>query len=718
MNNIQINQNQARSSNNDKENEEGVNTKQNLSDKDIEKKKETEKEETEKAFNRSQKVGRTPPQVKIDRQKEEDKDRFISASGTPVLNSAGEENISKDGEIFSKSTTDQLEGTNHILKNTAEDNDVDDWLGCIDLEEQQVLEGKEEKVKKDNKKRGRKGSTPENIYKRSKGETVKEQEFSNFLKLYRKMERCADNLMSLIEQHIYTKNIVKDAVKELYGYKNKTKKIVETWTELPEKTLTSNASVQTQQQKRINLKTLTKTLHVNEFIPEKQTKEIGVQVNFDMEEETIKNREELLEQVADKTGNWNVMEQIISKQWSEEVYVNTVIEIGNPTKQPEKQDLAVIFDPDKENHKFNITEEKHIDEIIQNKLIGKGKTACLTSRKDLEITGENSGTTQEMCTYFIGADVSEGLEPSLLQACNKLKELMSFKKRDQAAIICDAELLTEKSRKIVECAFAETNVKLTLFDLGVLKKTNNTEGWSLKEKKTIKNYNTNALIIQAKGKSYADLLREVKGKVDAKDVKDAVRDLKKTRNGDLLITLKKEEDAIKLQEIITKKLNNQDIRQAGKLYTTVYINDLDAVISREEIKEAIGREVGMEGFEIKALKEVYGGRQVATVIMEDNKAQKLLEIGTIKVSWSSCRVREKVVFEKCFKCWRYGHRAQNCRGPDREDRCKKCGGYGHKMPDCKSDTEYCWTCENEGHRDFQCPKYKKALRQEIRKTYY
>lgn len=89
------------------------------------------------------------------------------------------------------------------------------------------------------------------------------------------------------------------------------------------------------------------------------------------------------------------------------------------------------------------------------------------------------------------------------------------------------------------------------------------EGWTRTQRRKKRDHETQALIIQAKGKTYAELLKKVRNKVSADDVSDPVKDLQKTRNGDLLVTLKNKEELKQLWAILSTKLKGGNIKKAG-----------------------------------------------------------------------------------------------------------------------------------------------------------
>ena len=120
---------------------------------------------------------------------------------------------------------------------------------------------------------------------------------------------------------------------------------------------------------------------------------------------------------------------------------------------------------------------------------------------------------------------------------------------------------------------------------------------------------------------------------------------------------------------------------------------------------------------VRPLRPAYNGNQVATVIMDEEDANKITAVGRIRIGLTLCRVQERIEIEKCYKCWDYGHKADKCSGEDRGERCRNCAQEGHMRKTCTSDS-YCPLC-NEAHEvgSRDCQRFKKALAAATRKGY-
>lgn len=85
------------------------------------------------------------------------------------------------------------------------------------------------------------------------------------------------------------------------------------------------------------------------------------------------------------------------------------------------------------------------------------------------------------------------------------------------------------------------------------------------------------------------------------------------------------------------------------------------------------------------------------------KLQEVKSLCGVAVKWERPWKRDRVIV--CHKCFQVGHIKVNCF---RNPKCGKCG-LEHGTEDCTSDTMYCVTCKQNGHKsgDSGCPTIKR-----------
>lgn len=229
-----------------------------------------------------------------------------------------------------------------------------------------------------------------------------------------------------------------------------------------------------------------------------------------------------------------------------------------------------------------------------------------------------------------------------------------------------------------------------------------------------------ALIIKPKeGKSFAEILTRVKKDPALQEVGQGVAGVRRTLAGDILLVLNKEsqDKADDFSTAVDQVLGDEATTSASVPTVMVEIVHMDGTTSREEVHEALVKDLG-ESFQLEAVmsvRDTYGGTRTALLKVTPQAAKKLLEKKTVRINWSSCRVREVIRPPKCFRCWQFGHIAKKCSSSvDRSKLCIRCGTDGHKADKCIAQT-CCILCkENGGEKtshisgSTKCPVYVKA----------
>lgn len=212
------------------------------------------------------------------------------------------------------------------------------------------------------------------------------------------------------------------------------------------------------------------------------------------------------------------------------------------------------------------------------------------------------------------------------------------------------------------------------------------------------------LIKPAEGKSYAEVLKELRERIKPEDVGAEVSRIRQTRAGDILVELGAEtKDKVAFGAALNAVLQEKATATCLEPRTTVEIRDLDALADEEEIRHAVEQQVGGNpgDLRIHLTKASSRGLKAAIVQLSVRIADKLEKEGTLRVGWVRCRVRRRITVLKCFKCLSYGHMSAACAGPDRSNLCYKCGNEGHLAAVCTADIS-CMLCRNRGLENKKC----------------
>ncbi|CAH1107167.1 unnamed protein product [Psylliodes chrysocephalus] len=305
---------------------------------------------------------------------------------------------------------------------------------------------------------------------------------------------------------------------------------------------------------------------------------------------------------------------------------------------------------------------------------------------------------------------------TLFQTIKEVRNLLQREGKEKIAVPELEGVEGEILKRMLEYLFVDTSIEIVVCKEVIPLKRNrrSTLGENLTEKP--RKSRKEAILVKSGEQTYAELLKTVKQKINPDDLGVQVKEIKKTRNGDLLLTV---ENGFDKTEILEKKIKEELPQTKTSLLLNkkiLHIRDLDETITIEEIREAIASQINVNpgSFEVRALRPSHSGLQNATVVITEEGANKLNRERKLKVGWTQCRIEERKKELKCYRCWEYGHTREKCTGQDRENSCMKCSKEGHKANECQNKA-YCINCKQEGHQtgNRKCTKNKNHPQQAI-----
>ncbi|CAH1110905.1 unnamed protein product [Psylliodes chrysocephalus] len=447
-----------------------------------------------------------------------------------------------------------------------------------------------------------------------------------------------------------------------------------------------------------------------ESMPKREMSTIGTQVTeSELEKELEISKNVMIATIKDtlrEDKGFNEISQVLKEAWPEEVFKCTKIDDTNVSSLNKEGDIAVIVDPQ------NLKMDKTMGtlELILPELANLIKESddkvdfILNSTKTINKNKEESEKVRAVYTVPWGTidEETKSLEKLYTQV-RSLKDAMEIHPTSSIHVVINGGMQNENPRKIFEYVFGGSNMDVIM--MGTIPKE--------PTKRTFRP-GPERMVVKCEGKSYADMLRDIKNKVNVNNMGLNIRNIKKTAKGDLMFELEGgKNEANILKDEIQKKVNATEIR-VHKQETLIHINDLDAITQAEEILESIARVIGPENKKfvtVKSLRPNRNGGQAATVAVQGKDlAKRITHDGRIKIGWINCRLRERYSFMRCYRCLEYGHHTKECKGEDKANLCRNCGKESHKASDCK-ENPYCLTCKIEGHRNDQikCPAFRALI---------
>lgn len=405
-------------------------------------------------------------------------------------------------------------------------------------------------------------------------------------------------------------------------------------------------------------------------------------------------------------------EDVKEELWPEELYSKVKVLVGNPLATQDEHSVVLV-----EPH------DAKMDTSIQRRyrdrypeLIGLAE-----DYDQLEtITIRRINEVQTQVNRKVSKIKLNDYKEHMWEQLTRLKREATSHGDTAITIHKLAGLDTKTMAKMVLAVFwnAQTEVKIfTPSEVDLIKRekkpAQTTAYQAVKKPRERKTY---ALIVDNTQKDYEALLDEVKGKIATCAASRAIKTVRSTKEGNLLIATERDKDALnELKETLlggTTKVKVRAIGQSEKV-STLHIRGLDATSKAADILAALKKIIGeVEGkqFKLTDLRPNIRNTQTATLIINEADAEKILRNGVIRVGFVNCKVEKRIPITRCFRCWAFEHTSENCKGLDRSGMCFKCGKEGHTQSNCPNEEE-CPLCNKSGHRagSGKCPNFRKVL---------
>lgn len=381
----------------------------------------------------------------------------------------------------------------------------------------------------------------------------------------------------------------------------------------------------------------------------------------------------------------NQVLQVITSKWPEEAFQNVKLRDDSPFES--KGDIAVVFDLATADAAYKnkifraapgVKARSRDGELTCGQLVMEGHSST-------DLLGETDEKVDRVFTIVVDSSKRDEVETAtdIRKALRRLKEYRIVK------FLATDDNLGQLTRKILEYEARRTEVEVSL----KLEKR-------LREVKQANNQVVPAtrFVVKVAGRSYADLLRDLKKNITKEETGD-VLSVKKGPKDELLLTLKAGKAVEDIKNAIGNKVEGAVVKEAGRRIPPVpyHVKDMDFEATADDIREGFKVLIGEEEIRVGALRPAFGGTQSATVLVPGLAAKKLKDVSRIQVGWVCCRLIQRESEARCYRCWEFGHTASGCKGEDRTKLCFNCGREGHVIATCEFSVR-CVACGKEGHK--------------------
>lgn len=217
-----------------------------------------------------------------------------------------------------------------------------------------------------------------------------------------------------------------------------------------------------------------------------------------------------------------------------------------------------------------------------------------------------------------------------------------------------------------------------------------------------------AVVIKPRdGHSYADVLKNLREKVNPEETEVTVQSVRKTKTGSILLVMGKGGKKDEFRQAIEGSLKDEAVVQSMTSKATIEIQDLDSLTTENEVSKAINKstKTTTEDITVRLTSTNSREQKRAFVTLPAADANTLLENRRILIGVTYCRIRYKEEIKRCFRCFESGHMQWECKGPDRKGLglCIRCGQKGHKMKECSNPLKCCICSQSEGRSTDHMP---------------
>lgn len=120
------------------------------------------------------------------------------------------------------------------------------------------------------------------------------------------------------------------------------------------------------------------------------------------------------------------------------------------------------------------------------------------------------------------------------------------------------------------------------------------------------------------------------------------------------------------------------------------LEDEDLLIESIVIQNVISTDLQQREMKILHKYETKEGRSNIILELDPITYSQVKRKSTLHIGWKTCYFCDYINIIQCYKCYKFGHLAKNCRSE--KDICPKCAG-DHKKADCRSMDEICVNCK-------------------------
>ncbi|XP_066261160.1 uncharacterized protein, partial [Euwallacea similis] len=398
---------------------------------------------------------------------------------------------------------------------------------------------------------------------------------------------------------------------------------------------------------------------------------------------------------------WKLLE---GRTWSNTVFTSTEVVIGNPVEDGLPEETKVVFVEE---------EDQKMTESIQSQF--KNRYPEIENLANFDVLEQFVKIKSRKTDKCIGKKIIKVnvplAESDVFDTLVKLREETGREKR--LALHHLKGMSVAKLRKMVQFIFKD-GPKIRIFTT----KLKTAEGKQPAVQNKKKNYATYAIVVNNQKSTAAETIKKINSSLGTNESKEVIKTIKSNKEGNLVITLEKNEKALEtIGRDLEKSLGKDSVRllKERQEKTSVFIRGMDAAATKDEVFKALKNKIPdlkEADVAIGEMRPYAQSGQAVTVRLQEKHAAAILA-EPLRVGLVRCKLEKHLTIDRCVRCWAYDHATANCSGPDRRKCCYRCGKPDHRGKNCtrKEEDCICVLCNEKGHRptSSKCVKFRNAL---------
>lgn len=193
-------------------------------------------------------------------------------------------------------------------------------------------------------------------------------------------------------------------------------------------------------------------------------------------------------------------------------------------------------------------------------------------------------------------------------------------------------------------------------------------------------------------------INEVKENVNPSTLQIGVQSIKNIKDGGIIINCLDSNSKDKIKEKIENLRDKYNIEDVNLRNPSIIITNAEkeyVSLENKEIERCLkNQNKNLENAKMKVIRKYTNKYRSdsGNIIMELDRDsyEQAIKQGMVNFGWKVCNVYEHINVMQCFKCGKYGHKAEKCM--QNESTCFKCAMMDHKTKDCKTEKFKCTNC--------------------------